>query len=123
MRKVLFLILLSLVLFNFAVAQVDSTAIPEEGLGEAATFFGLDISQLAIVAGLLILLINTVKSQFGLTGKAIPWVALVLSFVYSGFKYYESPLLIIVGGAMIFMMAVGGWDGAKMIAHKMGVSK
>jgi len=122
MKKSLFLILLLLVLFNFAVAQVDSTATSGD-LGEAATFFGLDITQLAIVAGFLMLLVNTAKSQLGLTGKAIPWIVLVLSFPYPIYKYYTSPFLAIISGLMIFIIATGGWDGAKMLVHKMGVPK
>lgn len=122
MRKILFLILLSLILVNFAVAQVDSTATPG-GLEEVGELFGFDIGQLAVVAGLLVLLINTAKSQLGLKGKLIPWVTLVLSFAYSSYSYYPSLFLMAVTGLVLFVIATGGWDGAKMIAHKMGVSK
>ena len=87
---------------------------------------GFDFQEAMQAAGIIVFLVNLFKGQFGLTGSAIKYAVFGISACYAIVSYqiwvnFAGTIgLAALAFAFTSAMAMGGWETAKILVHKVG---
>ena len=84
--------------------------------------YGLSVEDIVTGSGAVVLLINALKgiAPGAFAGKWKLLAGLLLGLLYGAAIWSPDVGKIIVGGTLCTLAAVGGWETAKAIAHKVG---
>ena len=87
---------------------------------------GFDFQGAVKAAGIIVVLVNLLKNQFGLSGDKIKYVVMAISGGYAIVTYqvwlnFAGTIgLAALAFAFTSAMAMGGWETAKILVHKVG---
>jgi len=85
--------------------------------------YGLSVEDIAVGSAAVLLLINALKGLVPTAFKGI-WkavLALAVGIAYAFAVWSPEWGTVVVGGILSTLGAIGGWESAKAIAHKVGI--